>query len=100
MIRIPLTKGAQRFSIMLGSSYCDISLIWRDAQEGGGWFMDIAKADGSAKACGIPVLPGSDLLGQIQHRGLGHMYCTVNGRTDRAPTYDDMGGALSLYWEA
>ena len=52
------------------------------------------------EGCGIPVLPGSDLFGQLRHRGLGHMYCTVNGRTDRAPAYDDMGGALSLYWEA
>ena len=54
----------------------------------------------SAAVHGLPLVPGVDMLAQQEHLGLGHLYCLVDGRTERSPTFDDMGSAVSLYWEA
>lgn len=100
MLQIPLSSGSQRFSIGLGNTYCDVAVIWRDAGDCPGWFLDIEAADGSASARGIALVPGVDLLAQLQHKGLGHLYCTVDGRTVSEPAYEDMGSKVALYWEA
>ena len=90
MVQIPLSSGCQSFQIQLGRSY---------AADCGGWFLDI-DVEGGAAVHGLPLVPGVDMLAQQEHLGLGHLYCLVDGRTERSPTFDDMGSAVSLYWEA
>lgn len=98
MVQIPLSSGCQSFQIQLGRSYATLTLVYR-AADCGGWFLDI-DVEGGAAVHGLPLVPGVDMLAQQEHIGLGHLYCLVDGRTERSPTFDDMGSAVSLYWEA
>ena len=95
---IPLTAGAQSFSISLGDAQYQLTLIYRDA-DCGGWFLDMSRADGSAAVCGLPLVLGVDLLAQHQHLHFGHLYVVLDGGAVRAPTWDDMGTKISLEWE-
>lgn len=96
--RIPLSEGAQRFSIGLGDFQYQLSLIYREAV-GGGWFLDLVRADGTDAIYGLPLVTGVDLLAQHQYKGFGHLYVELEGGSPRTPTYDDMGKTISLYWE-
>ena len=55
MWQIPLTEGAQRFSVSLGNNVFKLTLIYRDAPQGG-WFLDMELADGSDAIFGIPLV--------------------------------------------
>lgn len=96
---IPLTTGAQEFSVSLGDYQYTMTLIYREA-DGGGWFLDMVRADGSGAVYGIPIVIGPDLLAQHQYKGFGHLYASIDGGAERIPTWDDMGSVLSLQWEA
>ena len=61
IFEIPLSTGAQKFSIRLGDNTLQIRLVWREAQ-GGGWFIDLFDNDGVELIAGIPLRCGRDLL--------------------------------------
>lgn len=95
---IPLNAGAQSFSISLGGFQYEMTLIYREA-DGGGWFLDMVRADGSGAVYGIPLVLDVDLLAQHAHKHFGHLYASLDGGADRTPTWEDMGSKLSLQWE-
>lgn len=98
ILKIPLTKGAQRFSIELGGHEYRLSLIYRNAV-GGGWFLDMARTDKTGAIYGIPLLLNIDLLEQYQHKGFGHLYARLDGvESEREICFKDMGANLSLLW--
>lgn len=94
---IPLDPGAQSFSVNLGGVQYKFRLIYRNAV-GGGWFLDMEKADGTDGILGIPLLVGIDLLAQHAHKGFGHLMATMESGKSGHPTYEDMGSALHLFW--
>ena len=99
-IRIPLSSVAQKFSITLGKYFLSFTLIYRDAVDGGAWYLDIATSDGSIAIYGMPLVCGVDLLAQFQHRGLGHLTARVIGQNSvSVPTYSDMGSNIELLWD-
>ena len=96
---IPLSAGAQKFSIKLGENTLQIRLVWREAS-GGGWFMDLFDNDGLNLITGIPLRCGQDVLEEHAHLGLGRMTVSLDGENNRDPSYADMGSKIELYWMA
>lgn len=94
---IPLSSGAQSFTIALGKVQYKLTLIYRDAEDGG-WFLDIERQDTNDGLFGIPLVLGADLLEQHAYKRFGHLRCELDGQSKRNPTYEDMGSVLSLMW--
>lgn len=94
---IPLSTGAQSFTINLGGVQYQMRLIFRNAV-GGGWFLDMERTDGSAAIYGLPLLTETDLLEQYQYKGFGHLLARLENGEKGYPTYEDMGVGLHLYW--
>ncbi len=94
---IPLTTGAQQFTIKLGENALQIRLVWREAQ-GGGWFMDLSGTDGTQVLAGLALRCGHDLLEEHAYLGLGKLTVFLDGKSDSDPIYDDMGRQIQLIW--
>lgn len=97
MYKIPLTTGAQSFSINLGDVQYRMKLIYRSS-EGGGWFLDMERADETDAIYGIPLVLGVDLLKQHAHKSFGHLYVNMDGGAKHQPTYEEMGNTVILTW--
>lgn len=98
--QIPLVAGSQSLAIGLGDFQYQLTIVYRWTKgDGGGWFLDLVRSDGSGAVYGLPIITGVDLLGQHQYLGFGHLYAELEGGASRRPTYEDMGAALSLYWD-
>ena len=97
LLEIPLTTGAQSFSISLGGTQYQMRLIYREA-EGGGWFLDVERADKTDAIYGLPLIVGVDLLAQHQYKNFGHLYVRLESGEDGHPAYEDVGAGLHLYW--
>ena len=97
VFEIPLTPAAQTFSISLGGTSYQLTLMWRDATMGG-WFLDIADAASNAIISGVPLVPGVNLLEQYAYLGIGGgLVVQTDNDPDAAPTYDDLGVTSHLY---
>ena len=93
---IPLTNGPQRFRIQLLNTVYQFVLIWRDTP-GGGWFLDINKADGTPIVAGIAFVTGADLLAPYKHLNIGgSLYVYTPGDIYQDPGYNDLGTKTSL----
>lgn len=95
--QIPLSAGAQSFSIVLGGVQYRMTLIYREAA-GGGWFLDMVRADGTDAVYGIPLVLGADLLAQYDYKGFGHLHCSLSAGKEHKPDYEDVGSTLTLIW--
>ena len=93
---IPLIAGNQRFTVTLGDITYKYSILYRDAV-GGGWFLDIEKADGSDAIYGIPLIPNMDLLSQHEYKGFGHLLLLTDSGLIGNPGFDDLI-KTHLYW--
>lgn len=95
---IPLSPDPQRFTIALSGVEYQLTLAYRNAEEGG-WVLDIADKQGTAIVQGIPLVTGSDLLAQYRHLGFtGRM--AVQGSIDltAVPTFENLGTESFLLW--
>ena len=99
MQKIPLTEGAQTFSIDLGENTLTVTLLFRNAKVGSAWYLDLETSGGEISLKGVPIVCGIDLLEQHQYLGLGKLFAKVNGSTSATPTYENMGAELELFWE-
>ena len=96
--KIPIGTGPQRFRVQLGATTYQFVLVWRDCHQGG-WFLDINDAAGNSLACGLPLLPGGDLLAQYEHLGIGGgLYVATDGAPLAQPTFDSLGISTWLYF--
>lgn len=96
--QIPLAEGSQTFSITLGDYQCKVSVIYREA-DGGGWFIDVERTDGSAAVYGLPLVTGVDLLAQHKHLGLGGLSVQWSGGGMEYPSFEDMGKTVTVLWD-
>lgn len=95
---VPLTPGPQSFTIALAGVIYRITLVWRDAPEGG-WTLDLTTANGVALLSGVPLVTGADLLEQYRHLGIGgSLVVNDAGGRDAPPTFDGLGVAGRLYF--
>lgn len=101
LFRIPTQPSqAQSFGVTLNGREYRFRLTYNDAQEGG-WVLDIGGEDGAPIVCGIPVLPGMNLLepyGHLSIGGGGALFVYGPGTNDAAPTFEGLGAAWQLYF--
>jgi hypothetical protein len=65
----------------------------------GGWFMDIATDGGTPIACGLPLVTGSNILGQFEYVNMNGMMAVMSdGDTDAIPTFFNLGVQSHLLW--
>lgn len=93
---IPLSAQSQTFQITLSGKAYRLAVTWRDPY---GWFLDIARVDGTALVSGIPLVTGADLLAQYAYLGIGGALVVVSdGDPDAVPTFDNLGSSAHLYY--
>lgn len=93
---IPLSADSQRFTITLAGVVYNLALTWRS---GTGWVLDIADANSAPLVSGIPLVTGTDLLGQFRYLGIGgKLAVLVEGDIAAVPDYSDLGTEGKLYF--
>ncbi|HEY8355732.1 MAG TPA: hypothetical protein VIK69_12050 [Methylophilaceae bacterium] len=96
--RIPLTPTPQRFTIGLDGVDYIIHLNYRNVDEGG-WTIDIHDIDDNPIVNGIPLVTGTNLLGQYRHLGFtGGLWVQTASDPDAVPTFVNLGVDAFLYW--
>ena len=90
---IPLNPFPQRFTVTLSGYVVDLRFYFVDGVENGGWMMDITdNATQTQLVCGIPLLPGENLLEMYPYLLIqGKMYILTDGDTWKPPAYDELG---------
>jgi hypothetical protein len=94
---IPLSPEPQAFRIVLADKTYGLLLRWNI--ESHNWVLDISDADGAPLVLGIPIVTGTDLLGQYKHLGIGG---SLVAQTDHnpyvVPTFTSLGVTGRLYF--
>lgn len=94
---LPLTPNAQQFFIVLGLIQYSVTVRW--CAPSSCWNMDLAQADGTPILYGVPLVTGTDLLGQYRHLGIvGEMRVQSDGDLNRTPQYHELGVDGHLYF--
>jgi hypothetical protein len=100
---IPLTPRAQVMDVNLGGIV--YTLNFRYNRVNSTWVMDIGDSLATPMIMGIPLVTGTDLLGQFRYLGIGGgvpmitMTIAVGHSPDETPTYDDLGIDSHLYYK-
>lgn len=95
---IPLTPDPQTFTITLSGVDYRLTVQYRKAG-GAGWILDIADSNDNPLVSGIPLVTGTDLLGQYAYLGFGGRLWVQGAATpDDVPTFDDLGLGSKVYW--
>lgn len=92
-VEIPLAGIAERFSIALNGTTYQLTAQWRAAPLGG-WFLDIADAEGVPIISGIAMVTGADLLAQYAYLGIAggaSLFILDVAGGDSAPAFGDLG---------
>lgn len=93
---IPLTPNNQQFSISIGGQAFNMRVTWCDAA---GWILDLMDISGAALVSGIPLVTGTDLLGQYKHLGItGLLVVVVDSAAEEYPTKTNLGIGSHLYF--
>ncbi len=96
--KISLRAGPQKFQTFLGSRLFSISILYRAAEIGGAWYMDLSTADGADSLNGIPMVLGVDLLAQYQYKEWGHLWVRVDAGDADLTEYSGLTDNVSLIW--
>lgn len=94
---VPLTAEPQTFGIALAGAQYRLTLRWCAAAEGG-WLLDIADADETPLAAGIPLVTGADLLDPFPELGIDGMLWLYS-TSELPPAYDELGETVQLIFE-
>lgn len=99
ILKVPLQKGVpQTFQVSLGGLSYQLTLKYRNTDEGG-WTIDIDDQSGNRLCSGIPMVTGTNLLGQYQHLGFGGaLFVQTTSDPDAVPTFENLGDDGLLYW--
>lgn len=93
--KMPLTNVPQRFSMdIVGVTYI-ITCRWNESI---GWSIDINDANDVPLIACLPLVVGSDLLGQYAHIGIGaSLVVYTDGDQYEPPTLANLGIESNLY---
>lgn len=87
----PLRAEAQLIQIQLGEVEYRVRFGWGDTSDGG-WFIDIADAEGTPILRGLPLTAGEDVLQQFNYLGIGgKIRVQSDGDGLIEPTYANLG---------
>ena len=98
MFEIPLTAIPQLFLITLVGKQYYFKVWWNNTS--GTWVLDILLGDKTSLVCGIPLVTGTDLLGQYEYLGNGGnlFVCSNTESPDDLPTFENLGTDSKLYF--
>jgi len=95
---VPLTAQPQRFQITLEGINYECLLYWNVPTQT--WTLDIFQEDQTPLLTAIPIITGTDLLGQHKHLGIrGNLLVQVDGNAYALPTYENLGTDARLIFE-
>lgn len=95
---IPLQPNPQRLRISLGGVQYQLTLQYRNTVDGG-WTVDIADSSGNPILQGIPLVTGTNLLGQYGYLEFGGaLWVQTKSNADAVPTFANLGSDGVLYW--
>lgn len=97
---IPITPlQNQSFSIAFHvNAFYWLRLYWVEAPEAG-WTLDIGYSEIEPLVCGIPVLPGRNLLDDYPELHLALiLFIDTPGNQKKPPAFEDMGVLTKLYY--
>jgi len=97
LVEIPLLASSERFLVSLAGVQYRFSVLWRESDAGGSWYLDIADASGAPIVSGIALVMGVDLLGQYEYLKLGGSL-VLNSLGDVLPTYTNLGTGVRMYF--
>ena len=118
---IPLIASPQSFSISLAGTIYTMQLMFHEANAGvvgaptgadssnvsivtdtnvlDGWALDISDQNNNPIVCGIPLVPGIDLLYQYAYLGFGgSLVVSVDGDPNGVPDFAGLGTTGHLYF--
>lgn len=95
---IPLEASPQVFTIPLGVTEYQLRLSWCDPSAC--WLLDIALGDDQAPVVsGLPVITGTDILGQFAYLGIGgRLVAQTVGDEQAVPTFTNLGQTGKLFF--
>jgi predicted Zn-dependent protease with MMP-like domain len=100
---IPLIPHTQKMRLDIGGTYFTLHLKFNSVCNT--WVMDINDTGDFTLLHGIPLVPGTDLLGQFRYMGIGGglpmtvMTVAVGRSPDEIPIYENLGTDGHLYFE-
>lgn len=96
LYEIPLSAAAQTFSVSLAGVTYNMLLTYREAG-GAGWCLDLSDASDNPLICGLPLVTGTDLLGQFGYLGIGgSLVVYSDGDMTAIPTFYNLGDTSHL----
>jgi hypothetical protein len=103
IFEIPLSPQQQSMAISLNGVTYNLTFNFRDSQGTDlsvlpqGWVMDLADQNGNLMIGAIPLVTGSNLLGQFAYLGIGGaLFVYSDGTPDDVPTYANLGVSSHL----
>ena len=96
--RIRLRNGPQKFRAFFGDKFFTVSILYRDAEAGGGWYADFVPEDGSSPLYGVPLLTGEDLWGQFDYLNWGHLWVVAEAGDADLSAFEGLTENVSLIW--
>lgn len=98
IFEVPLTATPQLFLISLVGKQYYFRVWWNDAIST--WILDILLSDKTPLINGIPLITGTDLLGQYEYLGIGGglFVCSDTESPDDLPTFQNLGIDSKLYF--
>ncbi|SCC69844.1 phage baseplate plug family protein [Kosakonia oryziphila] len=91
---IPLSADNQNFAITIAGTAYRMRLVWRDSF----WCLDLLNSDQTPVALSLPLVAGSNLLGQYAYLNLGFsLFVNSDIAGQENPTKTDLGFYSHLY---
>lgn len=96
---VPLTPSqAQKITINLNGVAYNLTFKYLNVIEGG-WVFDFADSSDNPIINGIPLVTGTDLLGQYGYKDVGGAFIVqTDGAPDVPPVFDNLGTEGHLYY--
>ena len=94
---IPFRSQPQTFTIALVGVLYRLSTRWCAATDS--WLLDIYGQDELPLLLGVPLITGTDLLGQYKHLGIGgSIVVQTLGNVERVPGFADLGASGLVFF--
>lgn len=94
---IPFSGEAETFQIALAGVLYTLTAHW--CAPSACWLLDIATFSGQRIVSSIPLVTGTNLLGQHKHLGIGgSLYVQSHSQLDLVPAYTSLGTSGRLYF--
>ena len=95
-VEIALIAAPQTFTVTLGGTAYTFTIKWNGTLMC--WVLDLADAQGNNIVTGIPMVPGTTLLGQYAYLGLGFdLFVQNDANITVVPGFTDLGTTSHLY---